>query len=430
MYNEHVVALGSSNFQELVVDSASTWVVKFYAPWCGHCKSSAPAFSKAAKKLDGVAKVGVVNCDDEKELASRYGIKGFPSIKVFKGEGKKARRPDDYNGERSASAIVEHAKHVMPSYIARVKESGLEAFFRDEPRLPHVLLFTDKTSTSPLYKGMSAEFRNLAAAGEVRKGDAGALLQSFAVESFPTLVSLKAGESDPALAVRHGGGMDPTSLRAFFTAVTQGVEPEPADGTGPARPKEKVFRQPEAFTAEVAPILSGSDYADKCGARKDGRMCGLAFLPGGASHELAPKLDAVAEKFRYDNLAFAVVDVAAEDGGGAALAAKFGVKDPSRGGFVAIRSRKNKYASHDAAADLSADSVVAFLDRLVGGDARFKKLAEDLPVWAGPPPAEPAAGEEPAGAADDGDGGQCGTEPPRDGETGTCGGGAETKIEM
>lgn len=434
MYGEQVVTLDSKNFQKEVVDSASTWVVKFYAPWCGHCKSSAPAFSKAAKKLDGVARVGVVNCDDEKELASKYGVKGFPSIKVFKGEGKKARRPDDYNGGRTMKDIVDHAKYVMPGFIARVKDSGIDAFFRDERRLPHVLLFTDKTTTSPLYKGMSAEFRNLAAFGEVRKKDAGSLLENFNVETFPTLLSLKAEESDPSLVIRHVGGMDPKSLRAYLGAVTEGVEPE-AGGDGPAKPKEKVFTQPKAFKAEVAPILSGTEYAETCGSRKDGRMCGLAFLPGGASHALAGELDAVAEKFQYDNLAFVVVDSTGADGGGAALAGKFGIESPMEGGFVVVRSRKNKFAKVDANAKLSADTITSFLNRLVGGGAKFKKLSGELPMWKGPPQAE---AEADAGISDVGevegsqggvDSGKCGTAPPAAGES--CGGETEKpKVEL
>lgn len=372
-----------------------------------------------------MAKLGVVNCDDEKSLASRFGIKGFPSIKVFKGEGKKARRPSDYNGERSAGAIIAHAKYVMPSYIVRVKDSGIDAFFRDERRVPHVLLFTDKTTTSPLYKGMSAEFKGLASFGEVRKKDAGDLIEKFGVKTFPALYYLKAGDSDPATATLHTGAMDPTSLRKFLASVTEGVEPASAEN---AAPKEPVFSQPKAFKAEVAPIASGDQYTETCGSRKDGRMCGLAFLPGGASHELAGKLDAVADKFQFDNLAFAVVDTSGKDGGGAALASMFGIDKPE--GFVTVRPRKGKYALHDLDVGLSVDSISKFLDELVGGNARFKKLKGDLPSWESPPE-EAATGQDPddsntksdtpdTGGTDE-DEGQCGTEPPKDGESGKCG---------
>eukprot|EP00959_Pyramimonas_sp_CCMP1952_P354290 7422311-Pyramimonas_sp.AAC.1 len=83
MYSDadDVVELTTSSFKKEVKDSSDFWIVEFYAPWCGHCQKLAPEWTKAATQLKGVAKVGAVNCDDEKDLAQTYGIKGFPTIK-------------------------------------------------------------------------------------------------------------------------------------------------------------------------------------------------------------------------------------------------------------------------------------------------------------------------------------------------------------
>lgn len=48
-----VVSLTSTNFDRLVKQSDAVWVVEFYAPWCGHCKSLAPEYQKAATALKG-----------------------------------------------------------------------------------------------------------------------------------------------------------------------------------------------------------------------------------------------------------------------------------------------------------------------------------------------------------------------------------------
>ena len=56
-----VVKLTKDNFRKLVIDSDDLWFVEFYAPWCGHCKSLAPSWEKAAKSLKGVVKVGAVD---------------------------------------------------------------------------------------------------------------------------------------------------------------------------------------------------------------------------------------------------------------------------------------------------------------------------------------------------------------------------------
>lgn len=48
---DDVVELTASNFRSKVLDSDELWLVEFYAPWCGHCKSLAPEWKKAATQL-------------------------------------------------------------------------------------------------------------------------------------------------------------------------------------------------------------------------------------------------------------------------------------------------------------------------------------------------------------------------------------------
>lgn len=68
----------------------------------GHCKSLAPHYKKAATALKGVVKVGAVDCDEHKDLAGKFGVKGFPTIKIFTGKDS-----TDYSGERTAKGIAE-----------------------------------------------------------------------------------------------------------------------------------------------------------------------------------------------------------------------------------------------------------------------------------------------------------------------------------
>lgn len=101
-----VVELTETNFDRLVVQSDEIVVVEFYAPWCGHCQQLKPEYIKLASALKGIVKVAAVNADDHKTLPGQYGVRGFPTIKIF---GANKRSPIDYNGQRTAQAIADAA---------------------------------------------------------------------------------------------------------------------------------------------------------------------------------------------------------------------------------------------------------------------------------------------------------------------------------
>jgi len=101
-----VVELTPDNFDHRVKDGKGVWIVEFYAPWCGHCKSLAPEYKKAGKALEGIVGVGAVDCDVHKSLCGQYGVRGFPTIKVF---GADKNKPTDYQGGRTAQGIAQEA---------------------------------------------------------------------------------------------------------------------------------------------------------------------------------------------------------------------------------------------------------------------------------------------------------------------------------
>lgn len=102
--NTKVVQLTADSFNSQVIDSEDVWIVEFYAPWCGHCKSLAPEYEKAARALKGIAKVGAVDMTVHQSVGTPYNIQGFPTLKIF---GANKKKPTDYNGERTAKSIVD-----------------------------------------------------------------------------------------------------------------------------------------------------------------------------------------------------------------------------------------------------------------------------------------------------------------------------------
>ncbi|XP_048830828.1 protein disulfide-isomerase A6 [Brienomyrus brachyistius] len=112
--SDDVVELNASNFNREVMQSDSLWLIEFYAPWCGHCQRLTPDWKKAATALKGVVKVGAVDADQHKSLGGQYGIRGFPTIKIF---GANKNKPEDYQGGRTSQAIVEAALSGVRSLV-------------------------------------------------------------------------------------------------------------------------------------------------------------------------------------------------------------------------------------------------------------------------------------------------------------------------
>jgi protein disulfide-isomerase A6 len=120
--SDDVVQLTSATFKTRVLDSKELWLVEFYAPWCGHCKSLAPEWSKAAKALKGIVNIGAVDMTTDQSAGEPYGIQGFPTIKIF--GSNKQQKPTDYNGARTAQAIVDEALNQLKSIVRERLNGG------------------------------------------------------------------------------------------------------------------------------------------------------------------------------------------------------------------------------------------------------------------------------------------------------------------
>lgn len=105
-----VVLLDNSNFDKKVLQDETLWLVEFYAPWCGHCKALSPEYLTVAQKLKGLIKIGAVDADKNQELAGRFNVKGYPTLKIF---GANKRNPIDYTGQRNSESIIKALiKHI------------------------------------------------------------------------------------------------------------------------------------------------------------------------------------------------------------------------------------------------------------------------------------------------------------------------------
>ena len=98
--------LNSENFEKEVLNSNIPVLVDFYADWCGPCKMLAPIIEKLEEEVQGKAKVGKVNVDDETEVAEKYGIMSIPTLILFK-NGEVVKRASGARGKAELKAWLE-----------------------------------------------------------------------------------------------------------------------------------------------------------------------------------------------------------------------------------------------------------------------------------------------------------------------------------
>ena len=118
-----VIQLNKNNFVKKVIKSNNIWLILFYAPWCGHCKEFHPEFEKLAKSTKGLFKLGAVNCENDRELAERYKIEGFPTMLFF---GDDKDKVEEYEGDREADKIIdflfEKTKKITNNKLKKLKD--------------------------------------------------------------------------------------------------------------------------------------------------------------------------------------------------------------------------------------------------------------------------------------------------------------------
>lgn len=85
MSSEKVVAFTDANFDREVLQSEIPVLVDFWATWCAPCKAIAPLIDSVADEYSGKIKVGKVNVDENPATPGKYGVRGIPTLIMFKG---------------------------------------------------------------------------------------------------------------------------------------------------------------------------------------------------------------------------------------------------------------------------------------------------------------------------------------------------------
>ena len=104
-----VMEVSDNSFETDVLNSDKPVLVDFWAEWCAPCRMLAPTVDAVAEKYAGNARVVKLNVDDNPGVSQRYGIKGIPTLILFKG-GKEEERVVGATSKEAISRMID--KHV------------------------------------------------------------------------------------------------------------------------------------------------------------------------------------------------------------------------------------------------------------------------------------------------------------------------------
>lgn len=100
-----IVHVTDDNFEATVLKASGPVLVDYWAEWCGPCKSIAPVLDEIAKDYEGRLTVAKLNIDENPNTPSRYGVRGIPTLMLFK------------NGEVDATKVGALSKTHLAAFI-------------------------------------------------------------------------------------------------------------------------------------------------------------------------------------------------------------------------------------------------------------------------------------------------------------------------
>lgn len=163
----NVVSVNSASFDRIVMDPKKNVLVKFFAPWCGHCQHLAPIYQAVSKVfVSEDVVIAEVDCDDNSDLCRRYNVEGYPTLKWFP---KAEKTGSEYSHGLELEDLVDFLNEQLATF--RTTSGGLtEKAGRNEnldKLARHFMISDDKPSVLAEAKQLVEGSASLSGSGKV-----------------------------------------------------------------------------------------------------------------------------------------------------------------------------------------------------------------------------------------------------------------------
>ncbi|XP_030638258.1 protein disulfide-isomerase isoform X1 [Chanos chanos] len=338
---DDVLVLNKSNFEE-ALKAHPNLLVEFYAPWCGHCKALAPEYAKAAGMLKAEGsdiRLAKVDATEENDLAQEYGVRGYPTIKFFKGGEKES--PKEYSAGRQADDIVNWLKKRTGPAAATLTEVTQAKSLIADNEVAVIGFFKDAESD-----GAKAFIKAAEAVDDIPFGitSDSAVFSEFEVSKDGVVLFKKFDEGRNTF----DGEISKESLLTFIKANQLPLVIE--------------------FTEQTAPKIFGGDIKSHI----------LLFVPK-ASKDFQDKMDQfkkAAEGFKGQIL-FIFIDSDIDDN--QRILEFFGLKKEECPAIrlITLEDEMTKYKPESS--DITAENIISFCTAFTQGKLKPHLMSQDVP---------------------------------------------------
>lgn len=335
-------------------------------------------YNKVASELKGMAKICAISCTAFPLFCKKQGIEETPAVMIYPTNPMPAFK---YEGKLDSKGITGKVVKLFPDYSLKLSKDNIDEFVTGDASKPKVILFSNKKSVPMIWKALSSEtvFKRTMKFGFVTEDDT-ELVQRFNVKKFPMVVMQRGSKAE--IKEAYKGEMNFWSLKDWINLHSESGMGDKVFGGSKA--DVPIVEEARPWLAQEVPELTGKSHQDVC-FRGEG-LCVIFLKDGVATSEEIDMLAGLSKKFtsqlgnRGAKMKFMWMNLAIEP----EFKAMFRpAGEPSAVVFNPHKRLRFAQLEHSANMQCDGSSISSLVDKVLGGDARFKMVTgQVLPGWA------------------------------------------------
>jgi len=337
-------------------------------------------YNKVAGDLKGMAKVCAISCTDFPVFCEKQGVKETPTVMIYPTNPMPAFK---FEGKLEAKAVAGKVSRFFPDFSTKLTQENIDTFVTTDPSKPKVLLFSNKKTPPTIWKALSSEtvFRRTVKFGFIVEEDK-ELIEKFKIKKFPTVLMQRGSKAE--IKELYKGEMTFTGLKDWVNLHSESGMGDKVQGAGGG--KEESVEEAKPWLVQEVPELTAKSQSDVC--FKGEGLCVIYLKDGDISAAETEMLTGLSKKFtsqlsdRGAKMKWMWMNVKVE---GEYKKLFEPAVFPSAVVFNPHKRLRFAMMDHGEDSSIKADeqSLTKLMDKVLGGDARFKMVAgQKLPGWA------------------------------------------------